>query len=179
MRLIPFFAEILPLVCLFVGTQLYDIFIGAASAVIVAIIVMIITYLKEKHIAKFAAFSVGLSTIFTIAAIIAGESLFIKIQPTLFNLSFAFVLLSGRLFGKPMMKYFFGTQFFLHDKAWLTLTARWGLFMLVLALSNEWAWRHLDDEGWVNFKVFIVAPATALFMAAQIPITLRSRIKPF
>ena len=44
---------------------------------------------------------------------------------------------------------------------------RWGLFMLVLALSNEWAWRHLDDEGWVNFKVFIVAPATALFMAGK------------
>ena len=82
------------------------------------------------------------------------------------------------MLGKPMMKQFFGTQFFLTDQAWLTLTLRWGLFMLVLASANEWAWRTLSDEGWVSFKLFVIAPATALFMAAQIPITLRSRITP-
>ena len=178
MRLLPFFAEILPLICLFIGTELYNIFIGAAASVIVAIIVLILTYLTEKQIAKFALFSVGISTLFTIAALLADESLFIKIQPTLFNLSFSFVLLGGRALGKPMMKYFFGSQFFLTDQAWRSLTLRWGLFMLVLAASNEWAWRSLTDEGWVSFKIFVVAPATALFMAAQIPITLRSRIKP-
>ena len=178
MRLLPFFAEILPLICLFIGTEIYNIFIGAASAVVVAVIVMAIIYAKERNIAKFALFSVGLSTLFTIAALITDESLFIKIQPTLFNLSFGGVLLIGRAFGKPMMKYFFGTQFFLTDAAWRTLTLRWGLFMLVLAASNEWAWRNLDDEGWVSIKIFIIAPMTALFMAAQIPITLRSRITP-
>lgn len=178
MRLLAFFSEILPLICLFIGTELYNIFVGASAAVLMAILVMIVTYLRERHIAKFALFSVALSTIFTIAAILASESLFIKIQPTLFNLSFGLVLLIGRAFGKPMMKAFFGTQFFITDAAWLTLTLRWGLFMLVLAAANEWAWRHLDDEGWVSFKIFIVAPATALFMAAQIPITLRSRLTP-
>ena len=177
MRLLPFFAEILPLICLFVGTELYNIFVGAAASVVVAVFVLIVNYMTEKQIAKFALFSVGLSTIFTIAALLAEESLFIKIQPTLFNLSFGIVLLGGRAFGKPMMKYFFGSQFFLKDQAWKTLTLRWGLFMFVLAIANEWAWRTLSDEEWVSFKIFIVAPATALFMAAQIPITLRSRIK--
>lgn len=178
MRLLPFFAEIAPLLCLFIGTELYNIFVGAAASVVVAIAVMIIIYITEKNIAKFAIFSVGLSAILTLAALVAGESVFIKIQPTVFNLSFAAVLLGGRAMGRPMMKQFFGTQFFLTDAAWLTLTLRWGLFMLVLAAGNEWAWRSLSDEGWVSFKLFIVAPATALFMAAQIPITLRSRIKP-
>ena len=178
MRLGPFFAEIAPLLCLFIGTELYDIFVGAVASVVVALIVLIAIYLREKNIAKFAIFSVGLSAILTIGALIAEESLFIKIQPTLFNLSFAGVLLIGRAFGKPMMKQFFGTQFFLTDEAWLTLTLRWGLFMVILAIGTEWAWRNLSDEGWVSFKLFIVAPATALFMAAQIPITLRSRITP-
>ena len=178
MRLFSFFAEIAPLCALFIGTEFYDIFVGALASVIVAALVLALTYLREKRVARFAIFSVALSTLFTIAAFLAGESVFIKIQPTLFNLSFGAVLLGGRLFGLPMMKRFFGTQFFLTDQAWLTLTTRWGLFMFVLAIGNEWAWRNLSDEGWVSFKLFIVAPATALFMAAQIPITLRSRITP-
>ena len=178
MRLLPFFAELAPLLCLFIGTELYNIFIGAIASVVVAAIVLAVMYYKERTLAKFALFSVGLSAILTVAALLSDASIFIKIQPTLFNLSFAAVLLGGRLFGKPMMKQFFGTQFFLTDAAWLTLTLRWGLFMLVLALANEWAWRSLSDEGWVRFKLFIIAPGTALFMAAQIPITLRSRITP-
>jgi intracellular septation protein len=40
---------------------------------------------------------------------------------------------------------------------------------------NEWAWRNLSDDGWVYFKIFFVAPLSLLFMAAQIPITLRGR----
>jgi hypothetical protein len=34
----------------------------------------------------------------------------------------------------------------------------------------------LDDEGWVNVKVFIFAPATALFMASLIPLTVKGKI---
>ena len=176
MRLLPFFAEIAPLICLFIGTELYNIFVGASASVVVAIMVMVIIYFTERNIAKFALFSVALSAIFTLGALITEASVFIKIQPTLFNLSFGVVLLTGRLYGKPMMKQFFGTQFFLTDAAWLTLTMRWGIFMFVLGGANEWAWRTLSDEGWVTFKLFIIAPATTLFMAAQIPITLRSRI---
>ena len=178
MRLLPFFAEMAPLLCLFIGTELYNIFIGAIASVAVAAIVMAVMYIQERTLAKFALFSVGLSALLTVAALLSDASIFIKIQPTIFNLSFAVVLLGGRLFGKPMMKHFFGTQFFLTDTAWLTLTLRWGLFMLVLAVANEWAWRSLSDEGWVRFKLFVIAPSTALFMAAQIPITLRSRITP-
>ena len=45
-----------------------------------------------------------------------------------------------------------------------------------LAIANEAAWRTFDDEGWVNIKVFVLAPATALFMASQIPLTLKGRV---
>ena len=177
MRLLSFFGEILPLIALFVGNELYDIFVGATLSVITALIIMMMAYIQEKRLARFALFSIGLSTLLTIAAWIYGDALFIKIQPTIFNLTFGAVLLGGRMMGIAMMKRFFGAQFFLTDEVWLTLTLRWGLFMLVLAMANEWAWRSLSDDGWVNFKLFIIAPATALFMAAQIPITLRGRIK--
>ena len=58
----------------------------------------------------------------------------------------------------------------------MKLSLRWGLFFVCLAIANEAAWRTFTDEGWVNIKVFVFAPATALFMAAQIPLTLKGRV---
>ncbi|MGB2399884.1 MAG: inner membrane-spanning protein YciB, partial [Candidatus Puniceispirillaceae bacterium] len=98
-----------------------------------------------------------------------------KIQPTLFNGIFGVILLAGRLRGMAVMKLFFGAQFQLTQATWLTLSMRWGIFFCCNALMNEWAWRNLSDDGWVYFKIFFVAPLSLLFMAAQIPITLRGR----
>jgi len=46
-----------------------------------------------------------------------------------------------------------------------------------MAIANELAWRNLDDEGWVWVKTFIFAPASGVFMLAQLPLTMRGRIK--
>lgn len=167
------FSEILPLMMLFIGNSLYNIFIGAAASVLCTVIVLTIIWHKERRIARFALFSVILSFCFTCAALIFGESIFIKIQPSLFNGCFALVLLGGWLRGHAMMKQFFGSQFTLTFDVWKTLSLRWGLFFLLLTICNEWAWRSLSDDGWVWFKTFIAAPATGLFMLAQLPITIR------
>jgi intracellular septation protein len=37
-------------------------------------------------------------------------------------------------------------------------------------------WRNASDADWVAFKTFIAAPASVLFMMAQLPLTLRGRI---
>ena len=88
------------------------------------------------------------------------------------------MLLVGWLRGKAIMKLFFGAQFSLREDTWRLLSLRWGLFFFGLVIANEIAWRSLDDDGWVTFKVTIVAPITALFMLAQLPATLRGRIEP-
>ena len=176
MRLISFAFEILPLAALFIGNSLYDIFIGAMAAVVAALILTIYVYLAERRVSSFALFSVVMSVLFTGASLIAGDSLFIKIQPSLFNGLFALILLGGLIRGKAMMKVFFAAQFHLDDGTWRLLSLRWGLFMLGLVFANEWAWRSLSDDGWVYFKIFAVAPATGLFMLAQLPATLRGRV---
>ena len=173
MRLLSMFSEILPLVVLAVGNSLYDIFVGASAAVIASAVILGITWWWEARVARFALFSVVISTGFTLAALYFGESLFIKIQPSLFNGLFSFVLLAGWLSGRAVMKDFFGAQFHLTDAVWTTLSMRWGFMFLLLTLGNEWAWRALSDDGWVAYKVFFAAPATALFMLAQLPITIK------
>ena len=178
MRLTSMAAEILPLTGLFIGNALVDIFVGALAAVCLAACVVLYNRAIEQRWAYFAVFSVAISAVFAFVALIMEDSLFIKIQPTLFNAMFSTLLLGGWLRGKAIMKLFFGAQFSLREDTWRLLSLRWGLFFLGLLIANEIAWRTLDDDGWVYFKIFIVAPTTALFMLAQLPATLRGRIEP-
>jgi len=178
MRLVSMAGEILPLAGLFIGNALADIFIGALAAVCLAAGVVFYNRIVEYRWANFAVFSVVVSAVFAFAALVTEDSLFIKIQPTLFNAMFSSLLLGGWLRGKAVMKLFFGAQFSLREDTWRLLSFRWGLFFLGLVIANEIAWRTLDDDGWVTFKVLFVAPATGLFMLAQLPATLRGRIEP-
>jgi intracellular septation protein len=88
---------------------------------------------------------------------------------------FSAVLLGGLLTGRAMMRLFFAGQFSLTDDTWRRLSLRWGCFFLVLAIANEIVWRGFDEAEWVFYKTFIAAPASALFMLAQLPLTLRGR----
>jgi intracellular septation protein len=88
---------------------------------------------------------------------------------------FSAVLLGGLLAGRAMMRLFFAGQFSLTEDTWRRLSLRWGLFFLVLAVANEIVWRGFDESEWVVYKTFIAAPASALFMLAQLPLTLRGR----
>ena len=107
---------------------------------------------------------------------LSSGTIFIKIQPTIFNGLFAAVLLGGLLVRRAMMREFFGTQFQLTPPTWFLLSRRWGIFFLCLAVANELVWRNASDADWVAFKTFVAAPASVLFMMAQLPLTLRGRI---
>lgn len=176
MKLVSFFAEILPLVGFFVGFELYGLFSAAMISVALGALVMGVNWTKTRRLAKFALFSLVMSSGLTFAALYFNAAIFIKIQPTVFNGIFASVLLGGLLAGKAMMREFFGTQFQLTIPTWFLLSRRWGLFFLCLAIANELIWRNSSDADWVLFKTFIATPACVLFMIAQLPLTLRGRI---
>ena len=176
MKLLSFFLEILPLVGFFVGFELYGLFSAAMISMALGALVMGVNWFKTRRLAIFALFSLIMSGGLTLAALYFNAAIFIKIQPTIFNGIFAIVLLGGVVVGKAMMQKFFGTQFQLTTPTWFLLSRRWGVFFLCLAIANEIVWRNASDADWVAFKTFIAAPASALFMMAQLPLTLRGRI---
>ena len=176
MKLLSFFLEILPLVGFFIGFELYGLFSAAMISMALGALVMGVNWFKTRRLAIFALFSLIMSGGLTLAALYFNAAIFIKIQPTIFNGIFAIVLLGGVVVGKAMMQKFFGTQFQLTTPTWFLLSRRWGLFFLCLAIANEIVWRNASDADWVAFKTFIAAPASALFMMAQLPLTLRGRI---
>lgn len=175
MRFMSMFSEIAPLVAFFAVNQLYGLYAAAIAAVGASALLIGVTWVLEKRLARFALFATSIAALLTLAAILAEEKTYIKIQPSLFSGAFAAVLLIGRLRGKAMMLVFFRAQFDLPEKVWFSLSLRWGLFFLAATVANEIAWRGLSDDQWVAFRVFIMAPATGLFMLAQLPITLRGQ----
>ncbi|EJF85396.1 septation protein A [Bartonella rattimassiliensis] len=98
---------------------------------------------------------------------------FIKMKPTIINSLFAFILFSGMLFKKPLLRYAFDSTLKLDDLGWQKLTYRWAFFFVFLAILNEIIWRNFSDNFWTNFKVFGVMPITVLFMITQMPIIIK------
>lgn len=176
MRLSAFFFEIIPISGFFISAQHYNLITAAIISLILSLMVILTFYLYEKRVSKFQIFSIFMSALLTSAAYLLDNENFIKIQPTIFNGFFSFVLLAGLLYKQSMMKHFFGSQFFLTDQTWYKLSFRWGLFFLFLTIINEMTWRQLDTEDWIFVKVFILMPLVGVFMLAQLPLTLRGRI---
>ena len=174
-RFMSMFSEIAPLAAFFLVHQAYGLYAAAVAAIAASSLLVAATWAFEKRLARFAIFATSIAALLTLAAIMAEEKTYIKIQPSLFSGAFAAVLLIGRLRGRAMMKVFFQAQFDLPEKVWNSLSLRWGLFFLAATLANEIAWRALSDDDWVSFRVLIMAPATGLFMMAQLPITLRGQ----
>lgn len=174
-RFMSMFSEIAPLAAFFLVHQAYGLYAAAVAAIGASALLVAVTWLLEKRLARFAIFATSIAALLTFAAILAEEKTYIKIQPSLFSGAFAAVLLVGRLQGRAMMKVFFHAQFDLPEKIWNSLSLRWGLFFFAATLANEVAWRVLSDDDWVTFRVLIMAPATGLFMMAQLPITLRGQ----
>ena len=177
MKLFSFFLEIMPLAGFFVGFELYGLFAAAMISLMLGVMVMGLNWIKTGRLARFALFSLAMSAGLTFAALYFNAAIFIKIQPTIFNGLFATVLLGGLLVRRAMMREFFGTQFQLTPPTWFLLSRRWGVFFLCLAVANELVWRNASDADWVAFKTFVAAPASVLFMMAQLPLTLRGRIR--
>jgi len=176
MRLSAFFFEIIPISGFFIGSQYFNLIEAAFISLLLSLIVIINFYILEKRVSKFQIFSITMSALLTAAAYLLDNENFIKVQPTIFNGFFSFVLLAGLLYKQSMMKQFFGSQFFLTDPTWYKLSFRWGLFFLFLTIINEITWRQLETEDWIFVKVFILMPLVGIFMLAQLPLTLRGRI---
>jgi|TARA_B110000444_G_C18800968_1_gene577439 intracellular septation protein len=177
MKIFAFFIEVFPLVGFFIGFHYYGIYIAAVISVFLGLIVLFLSWFKDKRLAPFPLYCILFSAIFTLAAILFDASIFIKIQPTVTNGLFSLVLLGGWFFDKPMMQIFFGSQFNLNNETWIKLTYRWGCFFFILAVTNEIVWRNNSEIIWVNYKTFFVAPVSILFMLAQLPLTIRGTKK--
>ena len=99
-------------------------------------------------------------------------------KPTIINLLFAGILFFGKYFTqKPLLKIFFQNTLNLEDIGWKKLSYRWIYFFIFVAALNEIVWRTQTEAFWVNFKVWGLLPISFLFVASQVPLINRYKLK--
>jgi len=92
---------------------------------------------------------------------------FIKMKPTILYLIFAGILGFGLLRGRSYLQTVMDEMMPLKPEGWMILTKRFALFFLGLAIANEFVWRTMSTDAWVNFKTFGLTLAIFGFFMSQ------------
>lgn len=167
-----------PLALFFIGYRSGDLMLATALLLGGTVISLAVTYALEKTIAAAPLVSGVLVAVFGGLTLALNDELFIKMKPTIVNLLFAAVLIGGALIWKKgLLKFIFEMAFTLSDAAWRTLSIRWAIFFIFLALLNEVIWRNFSTDFWVDFKVFGMMTITIAFTLSQIPFIQRNTVE--
>ena len=92
---------------------------------------------------------------------------FFKMKPTMIYLLFGGVLGFGLLRGTSYLRFAMEELMPLQDEGWMKLTRRITLFFFALAAANEFVWRSMSTDAWVNFKTFGLPVAIFAFFMTQ------------
>lgn len=163
------------------------IIFATAPFMVAMVLSLVISWLVFKRVAVMPLVTMVVVLLFGGLTLWLQDSTFIKIKPTIVNSLFGLTLLGGLLFGQSLLKYVFGEVYHLKPEGWQKLTVRWGLFFLLLAVLNEFAWRGSGlfiadpadaDKFYAGFKLWAVMPITIVFSMLQVPLLNKYAIDP-
>ncbi len=141
------------------------------AATVVFVPTMVVSVLASfwitREVAVMPLVSLVLVVVFGGLTIWLNDATFIKMKPTILNLIFATVLMTGLYFGKMFLKLIFQEGWAITDRGWYLLTVRWSIFFVCMAILNEIIWRNFTEEFWVAFKVWGNLPITMIFAVFQ------------
>jgi intracellular septation protein len=144
------------------------------AATLAAVVLM---YFIEKKIPYVPLIGGIVISLFGGLTLYFNNPIFLYMKPTIINLIFAFLLLTGNFFfQKNFLKIFFKAAFQLNEIGWDKLNNRWAFFFIFLAILNELVWRSQSEIVWVNFKVWGILPLTFIFTALQLPLINKYKI---
>lgn len=159
--------------------------------VIASILALAIGFLVERRLAPLPLITGGFALVFGALTILTDDDLFVKLKLTVQNGLLAAVLLGSLPLKKYPFKALLGSAIKVTDQAWRTLTLRYGLYFLCVAIANEvfrspaavtaiWSALNLgtpDPNGvWTAFRG-VLWIAASIFGLSQIPLIMKNLIK--
>ena len=145
--------------------------------IIATIVAVAVVYFIEKKIPYVPLIGGIVISLFGGLTLYFNNPVFLYMKPTIINIIFAIILVSGKIFfNKNFLKFFFKTAFQLDEDGWDKLNYRWAYFFIFLAFINEIVWRTQPEMIWVNFKVWGILPLTFVFTALQLPMINKHKI---
>jgi intracellular septation protein len=166
-----------PLVIFFAAYEYFGIFAATGGFMAAVLVALAVGYARERRLAPMPLFTAVIVVIFGGLTLYLRNDIFIKMKPTVLYALFGALLLGGLACNRLFIKYVFSHAFDLNDAGWRSLTRRWAVFFLALAVVNEVMWRNFSTSTWVYFKVWAVIPLIFLFAVAQTPLILKHEIR--
>ncbi|MBX7199822.1 MAG: septation protein A [Rhodospirillaceae bacterium] len=169
--------ELGPLAIFFAVNASRGIFAGTAAFMGATVLALGVSYVIHRTVPIMPLVTAVFVLVFGGLTLYLANDLFIKIKPTLVNLTFAGILIFGLLTRRIFLKLILEAVVQLTERGWLVLTRAWIGFLLFLAAANEVVWRNASTEFWIAFKAFGVMPMTMLFsVVSLIPVMQRYAI---
>ena len=148
--------------------------ITASWAIVAGSVVALgVGYALERRLAPMPLVTAVLGLIFGGLTIAFHDERFIKIKPTILYTLFGLFLMTGRLRGQNPLKALMGDAFHLPEPVVRTLTLRYALFFLGLAVLNEVVWRTQSTIAWGFFKFPGVPILIFVFALSQAPLMMK------
>jgi intracellular septation protein len=165
--------EIGPLLVFFGMNAAYGIFAGTGAFMVATMLSLGFAWWRYHKVPVMPLVSAVIVLAFGGLTLYLQDETFIKLKPTIVYTMFAILLVAGLLTRKPVLALLFGPVFNLTEEGWRTLTLRWAVFFVAMAVLNEFVWRNYSTDTWVSFKAFGFLPLTFLFAMAQVPLMQR------
>ena len=169
-----------PLLIFFVIYFNYDqnLMLAIPPFIIATLVALAVVYFSERKIPMMPLMSGIIITLFGGLTLYFDNKIFFYMKPTIINLLFAGVLFFGKYFTrKPLLKIVFQNALNLEREGWKKLNYHWICFFIFVAVLNEIVWRTQSEAFWVHFKVWGLIPISFLFIASQVPLIKKYKIK--
>ncbi|WP_309605110.1 inner membrane-spanning protein YciB [Phenylobacterium sp.] len=150
-----------------------DFMKATVAIVITSVIALLVGLVVERRIAWLPLFVGAMAALFGGLTLIFHDTRILKVKPTVINLILAGVLFGGLALKRNPLKMLLGEALTLPDAVWRTLTVRFGLLYVVLAIVNIVIWRTQSEATWVLFKTFGLEVMTLVFSLTQLPLLLK------
>lgn len=175
--MLKFVTEFGPVVVFFIGYKVGGILEATLYMLVASVVSLIVTYIKERKINNMNLISSSLLLATASLTLLSGNSIFIKMKPTVLYCIFACIFLVTNFKWKPAVQYLLGTAIkFREDKSWYSLNIRFMWFFILMACANEVIWRNFSEDTWVSFKVFGAMPITIVFILLQMPFIMKNKL---
>ena len=148
--------------------QEYEGFIIATAAFIPVLLVCTgIVWALTGKLSKMQLMTAVLVVVFGGMSVWFNDERFFKMKPTIIYVLFGGILAFGLMRGQSYLKAVMEEAMPLQHEGWMILTKRICMFFFGLAFLNEFVWRTMSTDAWVNFKTFGLTAAIFLFFMTQ------------
>lgn len=149
------------------GTEYSGFIVVTAIFIPILAASMFAIYRITGKLAKMQVVTLVLVVVFGGLTIWLNDERFFKMKPTMIYVLFGGVLGFGLLRGQSYLRFAMEEVMPLQEEGWMKLTRRLTAFFLALAVANEFIWRSMSTDAWVNFKTFGLPVAIFAFFMTQ------------